>query len=742
MRRILFLQLIIFCSVGSLFAEVKIIKPSVKESTSFAIVVDGKTYDQIESSIVDYKNAIEGTEHLSAYILVIDNETPDLIKKELQKLYSSSPKLEGAVFIGDVPIPMVRGAQHLTSAFKMKEDRHDWIDSSVPSDRFYDDFDLQFEFLKQDSSNSLLYYYKLLPESPQRIQKDIYTGRIKPPISDDSKYELIKDYLAKAVAAKKNPELLDNGMVFSGHGYHSESLAAWGDEGLTLREQFPLMYKPGGRLKHLRASMSDNNMKEILMMELSRKELDIAIFHAHGVEDAQLLVGYPAAESIGANAEAIKQFLRSKIRAAKERGNDIEEAKNSYKERYNLTEEWFAGTFDDSVMTADSIYDYSMDMHSDDLALFSPQAEFVIFDECYNGAFHYENYISGRYLFGSGNVIASIAGSVGVLQDLWANQFLGLLEEGVSVGNWFMQNNYLEHHIIGDPTFHFKSTSKTDLNKQMVKEANNAGFWKGLLNAPEADVRALAIWKLYQLQGDKFIPQLVDIYKNDSSYNVRMRAFCALAGTRSKEFYDILTISINDPYEYIRRISGKLMGNTGSERYIPYMIEAIIHDEGNRVVFGTGMALELMNPDKVEEEAEKIVSALPDCADKDRFMGKFKNIAYRNRSRLQDELLPAINDDSLKLTKRLSNVSILRNSDYDEAVIPLLEVIKDESAPVEIRTALIEAFGWYYYSEKRDSIIKVMDELISKSGLPEQLKNEAVKTKNRLVEGPNVPLTP
>lgn len=39
------------------------------------------------------------------------------------------------MFVGDVPVAMVRKAQHLTSAFKMDEE-HDWFESSVPSDRF------------------------------------------------------------------------------------------------------------------------------------------------------------------------------------------------------------------------------------------------------------------------------------------------------------------------------------------------------------------------------------------------------------------------------------------------------------------------------------------------------------------------------------------------------------------------------------------------------------------------------
>ena len=68
--------------------------------------------------------------------------------------------------------------QHMTSAFKMDEKNNDWRDSSVPSDRFYDDFDLQFDFLKQDSVANNFFYYKLAIKSPQQIRCDIYSARV------------------------------------------------------------------------------------------------------------------------------------------------------------------------------------------------------------------------------------------------------------------------------------------------------------------------------------------------------------------------------------------------------------------------------------------------------------------------------------------------------------------------------------------------------------------------------------
>ena len=110
-------------------------------------------------------------EQLRTYIFADDWKKPEQIREILFKLYQEQ-QLEGAVFIGEIPIPMIRKAQHMTSAFKMVESRYPMRESSVPSDRFYDDFDLKFDFLQQDSLNSQMFYYDLSALSPQRIRCD------------------------------------------------------------------------------------------------------------------------------------------------------------------------------------------------------------------------------------------------------------------------------------------------------------------------------------------------------------------------------------------------------------------------------------------------------------------------------------------------------------------------------------------------------------------------------------------
>ena len=200
------------------------------EKRSVAIVVDQTTYGKIAAEVDAYVASVADENRTG--VLVIDKwANPDSIKAVLFEMYQNN-NLEGAVFIGDIPIPMVRDAQHMTTAFKMDQNRRmDW--SSVPSDRFYYDFDLDFDFIKQDENKKLFFYYSLRPDCPQTIACDIYSARIKAP-EGENKYQLVADYLKKAVAAKGEVKKMDKVLHFAGHGYNSESMNARIDEAVAL----------------------------------------------------------------------------------------------------------------------------------------------------------------------------------------------------------------------------------------------------------------------------------------------------------------------------------------------------------------------------------------------------------------------------------------------------------------------------------------------------------------------------
>ena len=111
--------------------------PSIQGSSSFAVITDSRTARECRPQMTAYKQTLEA-EGLPVYIVSHDWTTPEQVRDVLRKLYAENA-LEGCVFIGDVPIAMITKAQHLTSAFKMDERDHPLHETSVPSDRFYDD---------------------------------------------------------------------------------------------------------------------------------------------------------------------------------------------------------------------------------------------------------------------------------------------------------------------------------------------------------------------------------------------------------------------------------------------------------------------------------------------------------------------------------------------------------------------------------------------------------------------------
>ena len=139
MKIILFLSLLIWVIPG--FGKVKIQKPRSQHVTAFAIIVDEMTLEKTGGAVEAYRDALEA-DGLSTYIVSGNWKNPDEVKAEIIKLNKRKPVLEGVVFIGDIPVALIRNAQHMTTAFKMNEDEFPFPESSVPSDRFYDDLHL------------------------------------------------------------------------------------------------------------------------------------------------------------------------------------------------------------------------------------------------------------------------------------------------------------------------------------------------------------------------------------------------------------------------------------------------------------------------------------------------------------------------------------------------------------------------------------------------------------------------
>ena len=166
--------------------NVSIEEPVSGNGVKFAIVIDGKTFSNVKDQVYSYRDALS-KDGLDAYIISGDWENPDQVREEIRKVYLANQKnFEGIVLVGDIPVVMVRNAQNMTRRFKMNENQFEKGRSSVPSDRFYDDLGLEFEFISKSKHVSgadgrELFFYNLKPESKQYLSPDFYSGRIMYP---------------------------------------------------------------------------------------------------------------------------------------------------------------------------------------------------------------------------------------------------------------------------------------------------------------------------------------------------------------------------------------------------------------------------------------------------------------------------------------------------------------------------------------------------------------------------------
>lgn len=702
--------------------------PGLKTAaTSFAIVVDDVTLQQSGAAIKAYKKALEA-QGLATYIVSKKWERPEEIREVLQKLYKAPIRLEGAALVGDIPIPMIRNAQHLTSTFKMDQ-RIDWKRSSVPSDRFYDDFDLQFEYLKQDSLKKNYFYYNLKSTSPQYIRMDIYTGRIKPPVQKgEDQYTKISDYLMKVVAEKQQQNELNDVMVFTGQGYHSESLNAWAGEQLALKEQFPHLFAYGNTVKFMNFRMA-THMKFNLLSEIQRPELDMALFHEHGDDETQILSAYPYVNNPQPSIENIKRFLRSKIQgAARKKAADIEKVKQGYVESMGVPMSWMDDALDPAVILADSLYEANKNIVIEDMVKVRPNARFVMLDACDNGSYHLDDYLAGHYSFGKGKTIVTMANSIGVIQDQWSDELLGLLQYGVRIGNWLRETAWLETHLFGDPTFAFSGKYPQNLNNLLVNKDNDIATWEALLKRGEPDVQCLAMLQLYKIQGEKFSSRLKDIYFTAPGMIVRLEALKLLHHFNNSDYHTVLKAAVNDPYELTRRLTASWLGDWGSDEAVPALVNLAIADRHSRRVSSqVRNSFSFMDAKAVISEVNRQMAGDTYFVDSTEYKNKLVEDQQRFAQSLKNNLAVMM-DKTQKPKERLFNITTLRAYNYHAAIPSAIQLATDKSEDEKLRIAAVEALSWQQHSYKKPEILQMCKSLLQDAAISPELKEQVLRT--------------
>lgn len=707
---------------------------AVSLQQGFAIVVDSTTYRILKSEITLYAQAIREKNKLETYVVIDRWGVPDSIRMQLYQLYTQKNKpIEGAVFIGDIPIPMIRDAQHFTSAFKMNQTEFDRKESSVPSDRYYDDFDLDFRFLGRDQERSNYFYYSLTAASAQRLHPDLYTGRIQANnLNGTTCYQKIAFFLKKAVASKQESNVLDQILYFSGSGYVSESMQARIDEKIALLDNFPWLNQQQNGIEYINHAR-DKSVKYRLMNEMKRTDLDLALLHHHGDSAVEYLNNYPLSDSPADQKSYIQLYLRECVRYAAAKGENTDSVTRVLSNRFDgIPDKWFQGVFDTAVAKKDSLFFRSLDLYFEDFEHYRPQVEMVILDACFNGAFQKEKNISSAYLF-EGQTIAVMANTVNVIQDKWHDRYVGLMAMGMCAGRMVQLHPYLESHLLGDPTFFFTPLANTfNVNEALVDGGER--FWRKKLRNPYTAVRTLAMRQLVYEGKKNYSSLLLDIFRNSTSYVERMEALELLAIYNDENFITCLQLAVNDSYELIQRFALKYISKKGDTRLVPALIRvAIRNNTSERIEFNTKMALGVYPEAELMKEFEKQFFQSRLYTNEVEVYHAIKNSIKANAGKWEKEIGELFYKKEMKEKQQIFKIRMLRNYNFHSLVPQLLEYLQQMPEP-DLQVQLLEALGWFHLSYRNLEIAKIALQMSQNSVFSPQVREEALKTYKRLID--------
>lgn len=720
--------------------------PLAAEANSFAIVIDSKTLEKTHDAVEAYSKAVEH-DGLKTYVMAAEWQSPHQVRDSLAALYQRDQSLEGCVLIGDIPVAMIRNAQHMTTAFKMNEETFGINESSVPSDRFYDCLSLKFKYLKQDSKNPLLHYYKLTEDSPQTLHPTFYSARIKyPEAMGGDKYKAIADFLRKAAAAKYEGEnRLDQVFTYNGASYNLDCLVVYMDEEKAYRENFPLAFNSGTSFKHWNFRM-DKTMRYPLLSELQRPDIDVFMFHEHGLPDQQLINDPLPGTDLATRIAAVRDEIFSHTRKRARKGENLDSLQLMFSRKFGLLPNFWDEYDSADRRRRDSIDHAEQYISLADLDGISTRPRFVMFDACYNGSFHEQDYIAGRYIFNPGTTLVVQGNTRNVLQDRWTIEMIGLLSHGVRVGQYNRQVATLEGHLMGDPTAHFTPIEANSLSTDIVMRASNRSYWQKLLKSQYADPQCLALRMLTDIdlastaarkasdtsqkgtaEHSKF---LLSTFRTSLFNTVRMEALRQLSRYANADFTEAVRIGLNDPYERIARSCADYAGKIGDPTLIPDVIRVLFEDEDRiRIQYALNASLFLF-PEKDILDAIENYFANADRIDKaEELKESSTSIAQTFKSR--DKADAAIADSTAKPAKRLQSIRYLRNYPRTPNLDLYLSFLADSNAPTDLRIVMAETLGWFKLSWRKADIVAECKRLLE-TEQPKELREELLQTINRI----------
>ena len=518
---------------------------------------------------------------------------------------------------------------------------------------------------------------------------------------------------------------------FSGHGYISESKVARIDEKGSYLEHFPELRGRVNRIGYL--DHSDHNpVKTMLMDELMRTDLDLAVLHHHGYWDTQYLNALVKPQTVRAAKDFVTRYCREHIYEAKQRGKNADSLRVALEKKFDLPQSWLANALDPELTKQDSLDEAASDLHLEDFKGygFRPNVPVVVIDACFCGSFHQDDCIANEYLFQPGRTVVCIANTVNVLQDKWSDRLLGLLSNGGCVGDIARYSTYLESHVIGDPTFRFAPTNGNTLNLNHIINEDKPSVWKKLLNNDHPDIQALAIEHLFRhdlISSAK----LRSIYESSPYATVRLQALEKIALMGDDNFIEVLKEASQDSHELVQRQALRLIGKSGDERLIPALIKVCIsNNTSDRCNFNAIADLSVFPKDKLLAEFDLQFNSPTVCyMQKDSVRTKIRRTIERSADKWTKDTELIVNP-STTAKKRIMYIRQCRNF-MAHGLIPML-IDYLPKADADSQKALLEAFGWHNYSTMVPRMIEAAKAIAADTRYDEAVRNEATKTIARL----------
>ena len=723
-------------NVPILLAAALAVSCSAPVRDGFAVVIDSQSYKEAKAEIDGYFRTVENRGLHP--VLVIDRwGVPDSIRAELIRLYNAKKNpIQGCVFIGDIPVAKVRDAQFLTSAFKMDQSgRYPMSDYCVSTDRFYDSFDLEWDFIQQDTARKEYFYYSLRNDCPQILRPTIYSARIFPRTNPrGDKYVKLRRYMQRVNAADAANNPIDQVLSFGGHGNVSDSWTARMDEKIEMYDQMPWMRKQLKGVEYIDFRYKDF-IKQTLKNELQRPDLDYAVLHHHGSEEEQLLSGTPVTSSLPVSIDNARRYARSQVRSYLKRGRSAAEARASIEKVLGtpIPEQWIREADDPDIVADDEAYSYAEDLHVAEFATYRPQVRMVSLDACYNGSFHEDESIQECYLFGEGNgTVIAIANTVNSIQDRWINRYLGMLGMGLRSGYLAVFNNTLENHVFGDPTFAFTPAADPGFDVNAAALNYSPSFWKKQLENGYPAVQVMACYMLAERCEGNWSDLLAAKFRNSPYGMVRLAALLELANYRDDNFRECVRLGINDGNEMTQRFAVILAADCGDDSLIEPMVTLYCENYiPDRVRFDLASSFRSFDSTKVVNTFDKVFPRIVNYSNPDSVGTVIRKNLMSLTSYMADEFLDYVLDTWNTEKSRISDIRSLRNYPAHALVPKLLEYLSEPKEPA-VQEALWEALGWFVLSYRAPEIAARAKAVCDDTRYPQEVRKQALRAYNRL----------